>query len=241
MPDSAMNPIRPYDAVLFDLDGTLLDTAPEIAAAVNAALDELGLPSADDAVIRRFIGHGVRQTLAQAYDHVKPGAEPARREADLDRSMAAFGSHYARLAPRSQPFADALPTLTALRAAGVKCAIVSNKESRFVEHLLAASPLAALVELTVCGDTLERKKPDPLPALHALRHFGVIRERALLVGDSAIDVACARNAGVAVWMVSYGYNGGQPVAQAGADRVIDSLGAVADACTAPAPRRTASN
>ena len=91
-----------------------------------------------------------------------------------------------------------------------------------------------MIDLTICGDTLPRKKPDPLPVLHALETFGVRRERALLVGDSAIDVACARNAGIEVWMVPYGYNGGQPASEAGADRVIESLSEVAAACIAPA-------
>lgn len=225
---------RPYDAVLFDLDGTLLDTAPEIAAAVNTALAELGLSAADKALVRRFIGHGVRQTLAQAYDHVQPGAEAARREADLDTAMHGFERHYGLVARLSQPFADTVATLRALRGAGVKCAIVSNKETRFVEQLLEGSALPALIDLTICGDTLPRKKPDPLPVLHALETFGVSRERALLVGDSAIDVACARNAGIEVWMVPYGYNGGQPASEAGADRVIESLSEVAAACIAPA-------
>ncbi|GAC1624245.1 MAG: phosphoglycolate phosphatase [Nevskia sp.] len=227
--------VRPYDAVLFDLDGTLLDTAPEIAAAVNAALAELGLPAAEEPLVRRFIGHGVRQTIAQAYDHVSPGAEAAQREADLDQGMLAFGEHYGRMAPLSQPFADTVSTLTQLRAAGVKCAIVSNKEGRFVAQLLDGGPLPALIDLTICGDTLARKKPDPLPIAHTLQAFGVRPERALFVGDSRIDVACARNAGVQVWMVPYGYNGGQPASEAGADRVIGSLSEVARACLAPAP------
>lgn len=227
-----MRESRPFDAVLFDLDGTLLDSAPEIAGAVNGALADLGLPKADEALVRSFIGHGVRRTLAQAYDHVRPKADPAQREAHLDRGMVLFGEHYGRLAPQSQLFPDTVPTLKALRAAGVKCAIVSNKESHFVDQLLAGGPLPALIDLTLCGDTLPRKKPDPLPVVHALRHFGVLRERALLVGDSAIDVACARNAGVPVWMVPYGYNGGHPAREAGADRVIESLAEVAQACAA---------
>lgn len=234
---------RPYDAVLFDLDGTLLETAPEIAGAVNGALNDLGLPGADPQLIRRFIGHGVRQTLAQAYDHVQPGREPvptAKRDADLDRAMLGFELHYGRLARHSQPFADTVSTLEALREAGVRTAIVSNKETRFVEQLLEGGPLPALVDLMVCGDTLPRKKPDPDPVHHALQAFGIAHARALMVGDSAIDVACARNAGIAVWLVPYGYNGNQPAREAGADRVIDSLSEVAAACVgagaSPAPR-----
>lgn len=223
---------RPFDAVLFDLDGTLLETAPEIAAAVNLSIVDQGLPPADTEAVRFFIGHGVRQTIAKAYDTVAPAdTTAARRETDIDAALIRFEHHYGRLAPQSQPFGDTVSTLTSLRAAGVKCAIVSNKETRFVEQLLAGGPLPGLVDLVVCGDTLPRKKPDAAPALHAMAQFGSSRERTLLVGDSSIDVACARNAGIAVWMVPYGYNGGHPAAEAGADRVIDTLSEVAHACS----------
>ena len=150
---------------------------------------------------------------------------------NIDAALIRFEHHYARLAPLSQPFADTVSTLQSLRASGVKCAIVSNKETRFVEQLLGDGPLPGLIDLLVCGDTLPLKKPDAAPALHAMAHFGSSRERTLLVGDSSIDVACARNAGIAVWMVPYGYNGGQPAEQAGADRVIASLREVALACS----------
>ncbi|WP_293397020.1 HAD-IA family hydrolase [Nevskia sp.] len=223
---------RPFDAVLFDLDGTLLETAPEIAAAVNLSIIDQGLPPADTDAVRFFIGHGVRQTIAKAYDTVSlTGTTAEKREADIDAALIRFEHHYGRLAPLSQPFADTVSTLVSLRAAGVKCAIVSNKETRFVEQLLADGPLPALIDLVVCGDTLAQKKPDAAPALHAMAAFGSSRERTLLVGDSSIDVACARNAGITVWMVPYGYNGGHPAAEAGADRVINTLTEVAHACS----------
>ncbi len=223
---------RPFDAVLFDLDGTLLETAPEIGAAVSLAIAEQGLPPVDIAGVRFFIGHGVRQTIAKAYDTVAPaGTSAAKREADIDAALARFEHHYEQLAPQSQPFADTVSTLTALRAAGVKCAIVSNKETRFVEQLLAGGPLPGLIDLLVCGDTLPKKKPDAAPILYAVDRFGTQLSRTLMVGDSSIDVACARNAGVPVWMVPYGYNGGHPVEEAGADRIIDTLSEVAHACS----------
>lgn len=229
MPETAA---RPFDAVLFDLDGTLLETAPEIAAAVSLSIVDQGLPAVDTEAVRFFIGHGVRQTIAKAYDTVAPaGTAGAQREADIDAALIRFEHHYGRLAPQSQPFADTVSTLTSLRAAGVKCAIVSNKETRFVEQLLADGPLPGLIDLLVCGDTLPRKKPDAAPALHAMALFGSSRERTLMVGDSSIDVACARNAGIAIWMVPYGYNGGHPASEAGADRVIDTLTEVAHACS----------
>ena len=223
---------RPFDAVLFDLDGTLLETAPEIGAAVSLAIAEQGLPPVDIAGVRFFIGHGVRQTIAKAYDTVAPpGTTATKRDADIDAALLRFEHHYARLAPQSQPFADTVSTLRTLRALGVKCAIVSNKETRFVEQLLEGGPLPALIDLLVCGDTLAKKKPDAAPILYALEKFGTAAVRTLMVGDSSIDVACARNAGVPVWMVPYGYNGGEPAELAGADRVIPTLTEVAVACS----------
>lgn len=223
---------RPFDAVLFDLDGTLLETAPEIGAAVSLAIAEQGLPPVDIAGVRFFIGHGVRQTIAKAYDTVAPsGTTATKRDADIDAALLRFEHHYARLAPQSQPFADTVSTLSTLRSLGVKCAIVSNKETRFVEQLLEGGPLPALIDLLVCGDTLAKKKPDAAPILYALEKFGTAAARTLMVGDSSIDVACARNAGVPVWMVPYGYNGGEPAEHAGADRVILTLTEVALACS----------
>ncbi len=227
--------MRPFDAILFDLDGTLLETAPEIGAAVNLAIIEQGLPPVDIAGVRFFIGHGVRQTIAQAYDTVAAaGTTASKREADIDAALARFEHHYEKLAPLSQPFADTVSTLTSLRALGIQCAIVSNKETRFVEQLLENGPLPGLIDLLVCGDTLAKKKPDAAPILHALEKFGTAASRTLMVGDSSIDVACARNAGVPVWMVPYGYNGGHPAESAGADRVIASLTEVVLACTGTA-------
>jgi len=235
-PSTDRTATRRYDAVLFDLDGTLLDTAPEIAAAVNAALADLGLPEADPRQVRKFIGHGVRETIARAYDHVcidQPDA--AQREADVELGVNRFAEHYGdRFARLSQPFPEVVETLQRLRDSGIKCALVSNKETRFVEQLLKDGPLPALMDLMICGDTLARKKPDPLPARHALEAFGVPPERALLVGDSSIDVACGRNAGVTVWLVPYGYNGDQRAEDAGADHVVRSLSEVAHACAGSA-------
>lgn len=225
---------RRYDAVLFDLDGTLLETAPEIAAAVNDALADIGLPPVEPALIRRFIGHGVRQTLSRSYDQAqvsRPNPMPAEREAAIDRAMARFDHHYGqRHARLSAPFPGTLEALRALQGAGIRRALVTNKETRFVDQVLAGSELGSLLEVLVCGDTLAHRKPSPAPALHALAQLGVPRERALLVGDSAIDVACARNAGIEVWLVPFGYNGGVPAAESRPDRVIANLGEVALAC-----------
>ena len=111
-------------------------------------------------------------------------------------------------------------TLIALRARGVKLAVVTNKEARYTATVLDAHQLMPLLDSVVSGDTLSTKKPNPAGIESCLTQFGVPRHRALFVGDSSIDVATARNAGVAVWALPYGYNMGQPIEACAPDRVI---------------------
>jgi phosphoglycolate phosphatase len=179
-----MNTLR---VVMFDLDGTLVDTAPEITAAVNAALAESGLPAVDEARVRLWMGHGARELMKHA-----SGAEPDAR------MLQAFEWHYAACSGRSQPFPEALADLRALRSLGVATALVTNKETRFTAALLHAHDLWGYLDAVVCGDMLEHGKPDPLGVEHCLARFRTAPQRALLVGESAIDVATARNAGVRI-------------------------------------------
>jgi phosphoglycolate phosphatase len=218
-----------FDLVLFDLDGTLIDTAPEIAGAVNALLAAERLPRVDEALVRDWIGHGTRELLRSALaESVRMAGVPAARAPSLAALLPAFDRHYlAHCGKRSRVFDDVEPTLDALRCAGVRTAVVTNKEERFAYAVLDAHRLRDYLDLVICGDTLAAKKPDPLPAAHCMQRFGVAPGRTLLVGDSEIDVATARAAGIRVWAVAYGYNRGRPIAAAGADRIIDSIAAVA--------------
>ena len=228
-----------FDAVLFDLDGTLVDTAPDIADAVNRVLENRGLAPAREAWVRDRIGHGSRALLTQAYAaavgaaHGRDGSGVTSRPwgapttVPADELLDEFADHYAYCCGRrGHLFPEAAATLKALRAAGVKLALLTNKERRFVRFLLEVHGLDGDFDCEVCGDSLPAKKPDPLPVQHCLRLMGVPPARALLVGDSAIDVQTARNAGIQVWAVSYGYNEGKPIGQARPDRVISVLSEV---------------
>ncbi|GAB4478626.1 MAG: phosphoglycolate phosphatase [Burkholderiaceae bacterium] len=220
-----------FDLVLFDLDGTLIDTAPEIADAVNALLAGERLPRVDEALVRDGIGHGTRELLRAALaESVRAAAIAPERAPALDALMPAFDRHYlAHCGKRSRVFDAVEPTLDALRHAGVRTAVVTNKEERYAYAVLDAHRLRDYLDLVICGDTLAAKKPDPLPVAHCLHRFNVAAQRALLVGDSEIDVATARAAGIRVWAVPYGYNRGRPIASAGPDRIIDSIAEVARA------------
>ena len=213
---------------MFDLDGTLVETAPEIGDAVNDTLAAFGFAAVTQQQVNDWIGHGTRTLLIQALassggmDRQAVTAHP--QFADI---AAAFDAHYqARCGTRSQPYPQVRDTLTALQQRGVRLALVTNKESRYTATVLQVHGLESLLEHVVCGDTLPTRKPDPACVEHCLARFGVARERALFVGDSSIDVATARNAGVAVWALPYGYNLGQPIEACAPDRVITDCSAL---------------
>ncbi len=214
-----------FDLILFDLDGTLIDTAPEIADTINDVLRDEGIAPVSLEEVRNWIGHGARETLRQAYA-VRTGANllSAREVAVLDRLFAQFARHHARrVGTHSTLFAGVRDTLQALRQQERAMAMVTNKEGRFVDALLRAHGLSGWFAPVVAGDTLPVRKPDPRTVRHCLQHCGVAPKHALLVGDSAVDVETAHAAGVSCWAVSYGYNAGRPIAEARPDRVIDSL------------------
>ena len=217
--------MRAVDLVFFDLDGTLVETAPEICDAVNDLMDHFGWQTVDQEQIERWIGHGtdalLRHAVARAF-----GTEPEalRERVHMDEVGPVYDDYYARrCGTRSRLYPDVRETLTALRAEGIGAAIVTNKERRYADRVLAVHDLADKFDRVLCGDTMPARKPDPAGMLECLQTLGVPAERALFVGDSSIDAATARNAGVPVWLVPYGYNMGQPIGEVEADRVIDGF------------------
>jgi phosphoglycolate phosphatase len=219
---------RPYDLILFDLDGTLIETAPEIADAVNDTLTGLGLPTVSQQQVNDWIGHGTRELLIQALAQVRGITAQQVREAEAFPAIEAeFGQHYQRrCGTRSRLYPQVRETLLALRTAGVKLVVMTNKEGRYTQTVLDAHQLVPLFDHVISGDTLPVKKPNPAGIADCLQRFGVARERALFVGDSSIDVATARNGGIAVWALPYGYNMGEPIESCHPDRVIPELSAL---------------
>lgn len=213
---------QPFDLVMFDLDGTLIETAPEICDAVNDTLRRFDLPEVAQQQVNDWIGHGTRELLIQALAYSGKTDVAAVRVSDSFALIAAeFDKHYQRrCGTRSHLYPQVREALTELRARGVKLAVVTNKEGRYTATVLDAHHLMPLIDRVVSGDTLPTKKPDPAGIESCLAAFEVPRHRALFVGDSSIDVATARNAGVAVWALPYGYNMGQPIEACAPDRVI---------------------
>jgi phosphoglycolate phosphatase len=216
-------------AILFDLDGTLIDTAPDIAAALNLALQRRGLSAATLEQVRGWIGDGTRASLAKAVR----AAGVAEREvgATVDALWSGFEFDYAQCCgEHGRVYPGVRRMLERLTGAGIQVGLVTNKEAGFAHRLLVRHDLNACFDLMVCGDTLPVRKPDPSMLRHALDALQCAPEDALYVGDSAVDVRTARAAGVAIWAVTHGYGG--PLRGADApDRLIDSFDELARALT----------
>lgn len=239
--------------VTFDLDGTLLDTAPGTVLTVNRTLVSLGLPVLPAREIRRFIGHGVqplfRQVLAAALSGTTsstgtagtaraPGSaslSEQQLEERLTDATPVFFHHYeAVLADPGPLYPGVAEGLARLRHAGVLTAVVSNKEWRLVRRILRSTGLLDHFDLVLGGDTLPERKPHPLPLLHCLRKLDVAAEQAAHVGDMQVDVETARRAGVTAWVVPYGYQATEALLASQPDRVFASIAALADhVLTAP--------
>ena len=185
-------------ALLFDLDGTLIDTAPEIAQALNRTLAWLGQPAADPERVRGWIGDGARALLDKALE--RPSDEKTWQHFAFEYA-AACGQ-----ASRLYPGARAM--LERLHERGVKLAVLTNKEARFAHKLLALHDITAHFDLLVAGDSLPFRKPDPRVVMHALEALQVEPNEAAFVGDSITDVRTARAAGVRAWVVTHGYPNG---------------------------------
>ena len=209
-----------YDAYLFDLDGTLVDTAPDLMAGLNACLADHGYSKVDEELTRRWVGHGVARMIEQALAHQGREEPPA----PLAKSMFdRFLDHYAaHIADESTPYPGVREALDSL-GQHAPLGVVTNKVSRLTTPLLDALDLARCFEVVVCSDTVGVFKPAADPALHACESLGVGPAQTLFVGDSTADVQCARAAGCDVVCVRYGYTGGIAPEDLGADRLIESL------------------
>jgi phosphoglycolate phosphatase len=203
-------------AVLFDLDGTLADTAPDLAGALNALLEERRRPPLPVAVARPVTSSGARGMLKVGF-----GIDPG--DADYDALRARFLDLYAeRVCVETRLFAGIAELLAALDARAVPWGVVTNKAERFTRPLLEALELLERAACIVGGDTTTRAKPHPDPLLHAAQHIGIAAVHCLYVGDDLRDVQAARAAGMPVLAAAYGYLGidGDPHAW-GADAVIE--------------------
>lgn len=210
----------PVRAVLVDLDGTLLDTAPDLAAAANATLEGLGLAPVDPAAVRDFIGKGVSFLVRRSLE-TSLGRAPEPRL--MMRAQARFTKHYERLSgAASQPFPGVAEGLEAMRAQGLAIACITNKLMRFTVPLLAKAGIARHIQAISTSDTAGARKPDPAMVLHACKLLGVQPAQACVIGDSDNDGEAARAAGCRFVLVSYGYREGRRLDEMQCDARVDS-------------------
>jgi phosphoglycolate phosphatase len=208
-------------AVMIDLDGTLLDTVGDLAVAADAMRAELGMPPLPAGAVRDYVGKGIPVLVRRALTGRMDG-EP---QADLfERALAIFNRCYEAVNGRSATvYPGVREGLDAFRAMGLALACVTNKSERFTAPLLAATGLAGYFRIVVAGDTLARRKPDPLPLTHACGELGIAPGEMLMIGDSANDAIAARAAGCPVFCVPYGYNEGVDVRALDVDAIVATL------------------
>lgn len=209
-------------AVLFDLDGTLLDTVPDLHAAVCAMLADLGRPALPEEAVRSYVGRGianlVKRALAGSLDVAEDDA-PAPPDA-----LASFRRHYAREnGRRTQFFPGVREGLEAIRAAGLPMAVITNKAEAFTRPLLEMTRLAEFFSVVVSGDNLPRHKPDPMSLVWACGRLGVSPADALFIGDSVNDFLAARAACCRVFLLPYGYNEGRDVRELDCDAIVPTI------------------
>lgn len=208
-------------AVAIDLDGTMLDTIGDLCAAVNHMLAELRLPSLDLELVRTFVGKGItnliERSLRAALGH---DADPSL----IVEAQPVYEAAYDRVnGDTTTIYPGVREGLDALARAGLPLACITNKSARFTGPLLERIGFARYFEVVVCGDTLPKRKPDPLPLTYAAETLRVASGEMLMIGDSINDAQAARSAGCPVFCVTYGYNEGHDVRTLDVDAIVPSL------------------
>lgn len=190
--------------VLFDLDGTLAHTLPDIAAAIDDTLTDLGFQPAGGDLVREWVGHGMARLVERALTHARHGSNPD--PATLTAALELYHKNYAAREDRAtRLFPGVLEVLRDLQNRSLPMGCVTNKPLAFTRPLLERLNLTPFFGLVLGGDSLPRKKPDPAPLLHAAQHFGIAARESLMVGDSQVDIKAARGADMPVVAVTFGY------------------------------------
>ena len=216
-----------YSAILFDLDGTLVDSVPDITSSINVMLNQLGHAALSSERISTFLGKGMDHLIKLALLEAKAGAELS--SACFDQARSLFSEHYLWQSEHSvsSVFPGVFAGLDAFKAAGCQLAVVTNKPIEFVPSLLKQMSLDSHFDLLVGGNTCAQKKPHPMPFLYACEQLDVSPEQALVIGDSSNDSIAARQAGIDVLIVPYGYNEGESVQTLDCDGIVSSIAAAA--------------
>ena len=204
-----------YKAVLFDMDGTVLDTLADLTNAINHTLSDYGMPLLEKRQVAQYLGNGAAWLMSRA---VPEGTPDALREEMLRAYQPWYDSHCAIL---TAPYPGIVSLMQALREAGVKQAVISNKQDTAVKQL-AAQHFPGLLETAVGESETVRRKPNPDAVLAALREMGVEKRDAVYVGDTEVDLRTAENAGLACAVVGWGFRTVEQLYEAGAEHIFQS-------------------
>ena len=194
-------------AILFDLDGTLFETAPELSEAVNLMLKDLEMPELKTNEIKRFIGRGAENLIKQSIE-VSSKKDPTPVFAKAEKL---FAHHYSLISANSLMYEGVEKSIIDLKAKDFLLGCVTNKPAIYTEALMNNSRLSDFMDIIVSGDTTEKKKPDPLPILHALNQLNIEPKDAIMVGDSVVDIEAGFEAGTYIFTVPYGYQFGESI------------------------------
>lgn len=207
--------------ILIDVDGTLVDSVPDLAFCVDETMKRIGRAPWGEGPVRDWVGNGVERLVKRALVGRLDGEPDA---AVFDKALPIFMEIYAQnISKRSLLYPGVLRGLDELQAMGYILGCVTNKAARFTEPLLRDLGVIEYFKIVVSGDTTPKKKPDPLPLFYAAERLGVLPDESLMIGDSVNDVTAARQAGFQVVCVPYGYNHGQDIREAAPDAVIADL------------------
>lgn len=207
--------------VLIDLDGTLVDSVPDLAFCVDETMKAVGLPVRGESAVRNWVGNGVQRLTERALINAVEGMP---EQALMDKAYPIFLELYKdNTSQRSRVYEGVVEGIEWLKKNGYRVACVTNKAEAFTVPLLKDKGLHDYFEVIVSGDTCEHKKPHPMPLLHAADLLGVAPENALMIGDSKSDVKAARAAGFHIFCMTYGYNHGEDIRDYDPDVVMDSF------------------
>jgi phosphoglycolate phosphatase len=212
-------------AIAFDLDGTLIDTAPDLGASANLMLGRLGRAPLPSSSIPRLIGAGISVFVERVLEETAEdnSSSPIMRAGAEALFRRLYRDH---LFERGRIYPEVRATLKSLADAGTALCCITNKESAFTSHLLTAAHLDSYFQHVLCADYIEDRKPSPNLLLQACKRVGVKPSELLYVGDSRADIIAARAAGCRIASVSYGYQDAQSLLQMHPDEMIDSLSEV---------------
>jgi len=209
--------------ILFDLDGTLIDSVPDLAKAINRMLLELGREPFSEEVIRYWVGNGAQILVKRALSGDRE-IDASIDSTFFEQALELFLSFYSQdLCTETKPYPHVIETVHALNANGYRLAIVTNKPIEFVRPILEGVALQNLFEFSLGGNSLEKKKPDPLPLLYTCQKLEVPVENAIMVGDSSNDILAAKAANMQSIGVSYGYNYGEDIDIYSPDIILNDL------------------